>query len=155
MPEVRFDDIPALRALIREQPGDYGPATTVTQDMINRFADVTGDHQWIHTDVDRATRESPFGGPIAHGFLVLSLLPSLADGDDLRIVGQKSTVNYGADKLRFIAPVPAGAAIHARRRLVGADSKSGGTLLTVETEVSVVGAERPALVYRSLALYLP
>lgn len=123
--------------------------------MIDRFSDVTGDHQWIHTDVERCARESPFGGPIAHGFLVLSLLPTLSDGDDLRIVGQRATINYGADKLRFVAPVPAGAAIRARRRLAAVSEKSGGTLLAVETEIRVVGGEKPALGYRSLALYLP
>jgi len=85
----------------------------------------------------------------------LSLLPALSAGGDLRVVGQGSTINYGADKLRFIAPVPAGASIHARRRVMDAIAKGGGTLLTVETEIRVEGADRPALLYRSLTLYLP
>ena len=77
MEDIRFDDIAALKSKISDTFGDWSDPIEVTQDMINRFAELTGDHQWIHVDVERAKRESPFGGTIAHGFLTLSLLPAM------------------------------------------------------------------------------
>ena len=88
METIRFDDIDALNALASEEFGEFGDAVEVTQEMINGFADLTGDHQWIHVDVERCKRESPFGGPIAHGFLTLSLVPRLGGGKGVRITGQ-------------------------------------------------------------------
>lgn len=151
--EVRFDDIEGLNASAGEV-GDWGQQMVVTQDMIDRFAELTGDHQWIHVDVERARRESPFGGPIAHGFLTLSLLPRLSGESGPRIVGYRNAANYGAEKLRFMSPVPAGSAVHARKRLVRAEAKPKGTLVTSEVEVAVVGAERPALLYGMQILYM-
>ncbi|HEX3946830.1 MAG TPA: MaoC family dehydratase [Acidimicrobiales bacterium] len=153
MAEVRFDDIEGLNTQAGEF-SDWSAPLTVTQEMINQFADLTGDHQWIHVDVDRANRESPFGGPVAHGFLTLSLIPGLAPGDQLKVVGHANAANYGAEKLRFMSPVPAGSEVHARIRLVRAEAKPRGTLVTSEVEVGVVGAERPALVYAMQALYM-
>ncbi|MCB0996306.1 MAG: MaoC family dehydratase [Acidimicrobiales bacterium] len=122
--------------------------------MINQFAELTGDRQWIHIDVERAKAESPFGGPIAHGFLTLSLLPGLTP-PGLTFTGQKSAVNYGSEGLRFLAPVPAGSKVHARNRLVSADKhKSGGTLITSEIAVHVVGADKPSLLYKMQILYM-
>lgn len=155
MKEIRFDDIEGLRAQISEEFSDWGPELEVTQDMINRFADLTGDHQWIHVDVERAKRESPFGGPIAHGFLTLSLLPQLRTRSDFAITGFGNAVNYGANKLRFVAPVPAGAKIHARSRMIGVEAKPKGTMVTNELQVAVVGQDVPALVYEMLVLYNP
>lgn len=155
MTEIRFDDIEGLRREIREEYGEWGPEVEVTQEMIQRFADLTGDHQWIHVDVERARRESPFGGPIAHGFLTLSLLPRLRATPGFRIVGFGNATNYGADRLRFISPVPAGSRIHARSRLVAVEPRPAGTLVTTDIAVHVVGQERPALLYRMLVLYHP
>ena len=153
MDRIAFDDIDALNAAASEEFGEWGEAIEVTQDMINRFADLTGDHQWIHVDVERANRESPFGGPVAHGFLTLSLLPSLGAAA-VKVSGQKSATNYGAESLRFLSPVPAGSKIRARARLVKAEARSnGGTLVTSEIEVRVVDAEKPALLYRMQLLY--
>jgi acyl dehydratase len=152
--EIRFDDIEGLRGACSDEFGGPGEPLEITQNMIDDFAALTRDEQWIHVDVERAERESPFGGTIAHGFFVLSLLPGLSDDSDWRIVGHSTTVNYGADKLRFISPVPAGSRIHARRRLVAAEATGKGTRVTAETEVSVVGAPKPALVYRSIALLM-
>ena len=151
--EVRFDDIAAIRELVSTEYGPWGAEVEVTQDMIQRFSDLTGDHQWIHTDVERARRESPFGGPIAHGFLTLSLLGSLRPPLPLSLVGHKNVTNYGAAGLRFVAPVPAGSRIHARARLTDVQQRSTGTLLSVETVVHVVGKDKPSLVYNGLALY--
>jgi len=153
MTEIRFDDIEGLRARIRDEYGGWGPQIQVTQEMIDRFADLTRDRQWIHVDVERAQRESPFGGPIAHGFLTLSLVPALQPRDELQIVGHVNVTNYGCDGLRFLAPVAAGSTLHARTRLVAVEAKRQGTLLNVETAVHVVGNERPALVYKGLTLY--
>jgi acyl dehydratase len=155
MQEIRFDDVEALRSKISDEWGPWGPDVRVTQEMIDRFADLTGDHQWIHVDVERAKKESPFGGTIAHGFLTLSLLPVLRSGSDHKIVGYGNATNYGADKLRFVSPVPAGAEIHARSRLVGVERKPKGTQITTEIAVHVVGQERPALLYTMLVLYHP
>ena len=136
---------------------ELGPSDwmTVDQAMIDKFADATGDHQWIHVDVERAKRESPFGGTIAHGFLTLSLIPKLSAGGALRITGFGNATNYGADKLRFVSPVPAGSSVHARSRLLAAEAKPKGTQLTQEVHVHVVGSERPALTYESLTLFHP
>jgi acyl dehydratase len=155
MEEIRFDDIERMRSKVSEEFGAWGPEIEVTQDMINKFAELTGDHQWIHVDVERAKRESPFKGTIAHGFLTLSLLPTLRTGADHKIVGYGNATNYGADKLRFVSPVPAGSKIRARSRLVAVDPKPKGTQITTEIAVHVVGGERPALLYTMLVLYHP
>jgi acyl dehydratase len=155
MQSIRFDDVEALRAQISEAFGDWGPEVDVTQDMINKFADLTGDHQWIHVDEERAKRESPFGHTIAHGFLTLSLIPVLRPRTAFQIVGYGNATNYGADKLRFVSPVPAGAKIHARMRLAAVEAKPKGTQVTQELAVHVVGSDRPALTYTMLVLYHP
>ncbi|MGH8012118.1 MAG: MaoC family dehydratase [Candidatus Binataceae bacterium] len=154
MENIRFDDVEKLRA---KSGGDFGPWSkpiAVTQEKINQFADVTGDHQWIHIDIERAKRESPFGGPVAHGFLTLSLLPALEIDNDWKVVGYRNVVNYGANKLRFISPVPAGASVHARQRIVAVESRSQGTQITQETQVHVVGNDKPALIYEGIFLYV-
>jgi len=154
--EVRFDDIEALRALCSEEFGPWSQEVEVTQEMIDEFAELTGDKQWIHVDVERAKRESPFGGPIAHGFLLLSLLPRLrGPGRGPRIVGYGSAANYGSDGLRFLAPVPAGSKIHSRSRMIDVQAKPRGTLVSSEMHIHAVGQERPALTYKSLILYSP
>ena len=154
MPEVRFDDIPGLEKLISDQHGPFGEPITITQKMIDDFADITQDHQWIHVDPERATKEGPFDGTVAHGFLVLSMVTALGGGGDNEITGFGSAINYGADKLRFVSPVPADSAIHARRRIDAVRRKGPATQVTFETEVWVVGGKRPAMTYRSLALFM-
>ena len=153
MAEVRFDNVEALNAAAGEF-GEWGPSLTVTQEMINQFADLTGDHQWIYVDVERTKKESPFGGPIAHGFLTLSLVPHLAPRNDPTIVGHQSAANYGAEKLRFMSPARSESEIHSRLRLVRVEAKPRGTLITSEIEVAVVGAERPSLLYAMQILYM-
>jgi acyl dehydratase len=155
MEEIRFDDIARLKTKISDAYGEWSTPVEVTQDMINRFADLTGDHQWIHVDVERATRESPFKRPIAHGFLTLSLLPAMKREPEWKITGFGNATNYGANKLRFVSPVPAGAKIHSRGRLVGAEVHPKGTQVTQEIVVHVVGSDRPALIYEMIVLYHP
>jgi acyl dehydratase len=151
MMEFRFDDIDGMNAAVSEEFGEFGEAIAVTQEMINQFADLTGDHQWIHVDTERA-KAGPFGGPIAHGFLTLSLLPQLAK-KGVVITGHKNAVNFGAEGLRFLSPVPAGAQIHARVRLSGAAEHRAGTLVTSEWAVHVVGNEKPSVLYKMQILY--
>jgi len=151
--EIRFDDIDALNAEASDEFGAWGEAIDVTQEMVDAFAELTGDRQWIHIDVERA-KNGPFGSTIAHGFLTLSLLPALGV-QAVRVTGQGSAINYGAEKLRFLSPVPIPSPVHARGRLVRADKKAKGTLVTTEADVSVVGAEKPSLLYTMQVLYLP
>jgi len=153
--EIRFDDIERLKGKISDTFGAWSDSVEVTQDMINRFAELTGDHQWIHVDVERAKRESPFGGTVAHGFLTLSLLPRLHGSAPWRLAGYGNATNYGANKLRFVSPVRAGAKVHARSRLIGVEARPKGTQLTQEVNVHVVGEDRPALIYEMVVLYHP
>ena len=127
----------------------------VDQERINQFAECTGDHQWIHVDVERARRESPFGTTIAHGYLTLSLLPVMQYSVGTLPDGVKAALNYGADKVRFIQPVKAGAQLRDRITLVGAEDKGNGRiLLTTRHTVEIQGEEKPALVADTLALLM-
>jgi len=155
--DIRFDDLKALTGLVSDEYGDFGEPLRVTQAMVDQFAELTMDHQWIHVDDQRCRENSPFGGPIAHGFLVLSLVNKLnATAGGPRIVGYGSVINYGADKLRFVGAVPSSCELHARRRIAHVRKKGpGGTQISAETEVWVVGSAKPAMFYRSLALFLP
>ncbi|HEU5349670.1 MAG TPA: MaoC family dehydratase [Ktedonobacterales bacterium] len=128
---------------------------TVDQQRINDFAACTGDNQWIHVDVERARRESPFGTTIAHGYLTLSLLPIMQYDIGTRPEGVLAALNYGADRVRFITPVKAGARIRDHITLVGVEDKGGGrVLVTVRHTVEIEGEDRPALVADTLALLL-
>jgi acyl dehydratase len=123
----------------------------VDQERINAFADATGDHQWIHVDVERARTESPYGATIAHGFLTLSLIPALSK-ENYRIDNAKMGINYGLNKVRFLAPVPAGSRIRLRSELVNA-AKVGDTTvdLTVRQTVELDGSDKPAAVAEVIA----
>ena len=143
-----FSGIDDMKARVGEHLG-YTDWSEITQDQVNRFADATGDHQWIHVDVERATRE--IGGPIAHGFLTLSLIPFLAAGL-LNVHGVTRGINYGADKLRFTNMVRVGKRVRLRQKLIGAEPKSGGWQLRMENVVEIEGEDRPALVAESLSL---
>jgi acyl dehydratase len=117
----------------------------VTQESVNLFAEATGDHQWIHVDVERATKESPFGGPIAHGYLTLSLLvPLLAEV--LTISDAAMGVNYGLNKLRFPAPVPVGSRVRAAAVLKEVTEIAGGLQYTLSVTVSRDGGEKPVCI---------
>src|SRR6201997_129841 len=120
MPTPQGYSIRALRDFVGHDFGASAPIT-VDQERINTFADITGDHQWIHVDVTRAKAESPFGGPVAHGFLTLSLLAAFESQNDWHAFGFRNFTNYGANKLRFISPVPAGARIRAHSRIVAVE----------------------------------
>ncbi len=154
METIRFDEIDRLKTKISTEFGPWSKPIEITQEKINQFADVTGDHQWIHIDVERCKRESPFGGPVAHGFLTLSLLPAFEIDAGWKVVGYRNVVNYGANKLRFISPVPAGAKVQARQRIVGVEQRPQGTQITTESQIQVVGSDRPAVIYEGIFLYV-
>ncbi|GAA0914547.1 MaoC family dehydratase [Streptomyces sp. DSM 41524] len=123
----------------------------VTQDRIDTFADATGDHQWIHTDPERAA-QGPFGAPIAHGYLTLSLfIPLFTQLLDVR--GVTTKVNYGLDKVRFPAPVKAGSRIRLVARLTSVEDVPGGVQITVDGTIEVEGGTKPAAVVRSLSRF--
>ncbi|MDZ7791722.1 MAG: MaoC family dehydratase [Xanthomonadales bacterium] len=153
MTEIDINDVDAINQAATQEFGDWGPEVLVTQDMVDQFADLTGDRQWIHVDVERCERESPFGGPIAHGFLTLALMPQVMPPATFTPTGVKNAVNYGSDGFRFLAPVPVGSSLHARTRLCGAESHRAGTLVTTETAIHVVGNDKPSLRYTGKILY--
>jgi acyl dehydratase len=125
----------------------------ITQQRVDTFAAATGDHQWIHVDPQRAAAESPYGGTIAHGYLTLALtnlfLPQL-----IEVQGISMGVNYGADKLRFPAPVPVGSRVRGTATLTAASEVSGGVQTTITLTVEVEGGEKPACVVESLSRWL-
>ena len=121
----------------------------VDQGMIDAFADATGDHQWIHLDVERARRELPGGKTIAHGFLTLSLLPRLARSV-LAIGGRTHTLNYGSNRVRFTAPVPSGARIRLHMKLLAAEPIANGLRFTFENSVEIEGEAKPALIAETI-----
>lgn len=147
--------IPGVDGLAAHLGTEIGvsPWTSIGQSQIQRFAEVTGDHQWIHVDVERASKESPFGGPIAHGYLVLSLLPSLA-WQVLTVQGPRLAVNYGLDRVRFLTPVSADRRVRLRVTLAELREAPMGTLATYENTFELEGAEKPACIARSLTLYV-
>ena len=143
MPAIPVED---YRALVGTETG-VSEWVTVTQAMIDTFADATGDHQFIHVDPARAA-ETPFGGTIAHGFLTLSLLPMLAGRTDgPTVAGVKMGVNYGGNKVRFLAPVRSGKRVRGRFKLLElAEKRPGQWQQTLEFTVEIEGENKPALV---------
>jgi acyl dehydratase len=152
-----FKDAQGLQSLVTEEFGGWSSQVTVDQAMINEFAELTGDFQWIHVDEERCAKESPFGCTIAHGFLTLSLQPKMAGAGSAldSITGWTNILNYGSNKLRFTGAVPVNSDIHQRSRLKSIDVKNHKTTLTMETHIYVVGQdERPAVVYELMIVLM-
>ena len=146
---IKAEEMPSLVGRELEP----SPWFEITQERVNQFADATNDHQFIHIDPDKAA-QTPFGGPIAHGFLTLSLVSYFSTRIGPSIDGVLGALNYGRDRHRFLNPVPVASSVHARSRVVDVTEKSTGVLLKQEIAVHVVGDEKPALVYESLGLLL-
>jgi len=127
---------------------------TIDQDRVNKFADATGDHQWIHIDVERAKRELPTKGTIAHGYLTLSLIPWLG-AQIMKIEGVSRGINYGSNKVRFTNMVPVGAKVRAKLKLLNVEAKGGGKQLTSEYSIEIQGQDRPACVAETIGLVFP
>jgi acyl dehydratase len=133
-----------LKEVVGEHVG-HSDWVTITQEQVNQFAEATGDHQWIHVDPERAKKESPFGAPIAHGYLTLSLIPALLP-QVLVASGFKMGVNYGCNKVRFMAPVPVGSKLRLGVKVVGVEEIAGGSQMTLEATLEVEGAAKPSCV---------
>ncbi|HEU5106971.1 MAG TPA: MaoC family dehydratase [Micromonosporaceae bacterium] len=139
-----FESLAALRAAVGEHLGHSG-WRTIDQERVDAFAGATDDHQWIHVDPERAAA-GPFGGTIAHGYLVLSLLPSFA-AEIYRVDGVRMGINYGLNRVRFPSPVPTGSRLRAGARLLSAEDVPGGGLhLVTEVTVEREGGEKPCCV---------
>jgi acyl dehydratase len=145
MQAVDFADLPGL---VGTEVG-VSDWLQVTQERVNLFADATGDHQWIHVDVERATRE--IGGPIAHGYLTLSLIPHLSEGM-LAVKGVTRGINYGSDKVRFTNMVRVGKRVRLRQKLIGAEPKSGGVQIKNLCTIEIEGEDRPACVAETMSV---
>ena len=143
------------RSLVGEELG-VSDWLEIDQQRVNDFADVTGDHQWIHVDVERAKAESPYGAPIAHGFLTLSLIPALSKGN-FRVEGAKLVINYGLNKVRFLNAVPVGSRVRVRSELADVAAKPDGSTVdltvrhTVELEHQQRTDDKPAAVAEMIA----
>ncbi len=152
MANTTFDGIDEVRAAVGRHLG-HSDWVTVTQERVQTFAEATGDHQWIHVDVARATAESPFGGPIAHSYLTLALtnffLPEVVE-----VRGVSLGVNRGTGTVRFPSPVPVGARLRAGVELVAVDEVAGGIDTTMVITVEREGADKPVCVVESLSRYL-
>ncbi len=145
-----INGIAELKTLVGEHLG-YSPYVEITQEMVNTFAEATGDHQWIHVDVERA-KSGPFGGPIAHGYLTLSLAPMLLP-QIFTVSGISMGVNYGAEKIRFPSPVPVGSRLRAGATLDAVDDIPGGAQVTTTAVFEVEGATKPSCVAQVVYRY--
>ncbi|MEO9968835.1 MAG: MaoC family dehydratase [Hyphomonadaceae bacterium] len=143
--KVAFDD---LESLVGEHIGT-SDWHTIDQDRVNMFAEATGDHQWIHVDVERATQA--LGSPIAHGFLTLSLLPMLS-AEVLNVSGVTRGINYGSNKMRFTNMVPVGSKVRLSQKCVSISPKAGGKQMNVENTIEIEGQERPACVVEGITV---
>jgi acyl dehydratase len=145
MREIAFADLPKM---VGQELG-VSDWVTIDQDRVNLFADATGDHQWIHIDVPRATKE--MGGPIAHGYLTLSLIPYLG-AQISRVTGVTRGINYGSDKVRFTNMVRVGKRVRMRQKLLAVEPKAGGLQMRNECTIEIEGEERPACVAETISI---
>jgi acyl dehydratase len=147
-----FTSVKELPDAVGEHFG-YSEWLTVTQERVNQFADATGDHQWIHVDPERA-RTGPFGGPIAHGYLTLSLV-SVLMRDIYRVDGLAMAINYGTDRVRFPAPLPVGASVRAGGELLSVRETPQGYQIVVRMTVEAQGIEKPVCVADAVVILVP
>jgi acyl dehydratase len=142
--------IEGLKAKVGEHLG-YSEWQDITQEQVNLFADATGDHQWIHVDPERA-KAGPFGGPIAHGYLTLSLAPALLP-QVVQVEGITMGVNYGCNKVRFPSPVPVGSRLRLGASLAEVEDVAGGAQVTMDLTFEVEGADKPSCVAQVVYRY--
>ena len=147
---TKIDGIEGLKAMVGQHLG-YSEWHEVTQEQVNLFADATGDHQWIHVDVERA-KAGPFGAPIAHGYLTLSLAPMLL-AEIQQVNGVAMGINYGLNKLRFPSPVPVGSKVRAGAELASVEDVAGGVQVTMATTFEIEGGTKPVCVAEILFRY--
>ena len=152
--QVSCKDIEAMRSLVSEEFSGWSNQIEVTQELINQFAELSGDDYWIHTDPVKAKAESPFGTTIAHGALVQVLVSRLKMPMDFEVTDFRNIVNYGSDRLRFATPVPAGCRIHARYRIKSVEQGKSGVQVTMEINIHAVGQDRPSVINDLVMLYM-
>ncbi|MEO0465788.1 MAG: MaoC family dehydratase [Pseudomonadota bacterium] len=148
MADPRIVDFAELESLVGQDVG-ASDWHVIDQDRVNLFADATGDHQWIHVDVERATRE--MGSPIVHGYLTLSLLPMLS-AEVLAVSGVTRGINYGSDKVRFTNMVPVGSKVRLVQKCLSVSDKAGGKQMIMESKIEIEGQDRPALVAEAISV---
>lgn len=148
MADPRIIDYADLESISGQEVG-VSDWHTVDQDRVNMFAEATGDHQWIHVDVERATKE--IGGPIAHGYLTLSLIPMLGP-EVLQVKGVSRGLNYGANKVRFTNMVPVGSKLRMRQTCKEVNEKAGGKQMIMECTIEIDGQDRPACVAETITI---
>jgi len=148
MREIAVSELPSL---VGQEIG-VSDWLEITQDRVNRFADATGDHQWIHVDIERATKE--LGSPIAHGYLVLSLIPFLAK-NIVTYTGVSRGINYGCNKVRFTNTVPVGSRLRMRLKVLSVEPRGAGFMVTNQCTIEREGEERPACVAESVSITYP
>jgi acyl dehydratase len=147
-----FNGVGELEAAVGEHLG-YSDWHQVTQEAVNQFAEATGDHQWIHVDVEKA-KQGPFGGTIAHGYLTLSLIPMLV-WQVYEVQGISMGVNYGSNKVRFPTPVPVGSRVRAGVELVSVEQSAIGYTVTAKVTIELDGAPKPACIAETLSVIVP
>lgn len=152
--KISCKDEAAMRALVSEEFSGWSNEFTVTQEVINEFARLSGDDYWIHTDIERSKEQSPFGTTIAQGALVQVLTSQLQIPLDYEVVDFNNMVNYGSDRLRFPAPVPSGCKIRARARVKGMEKVKSGMQMTLEINIHIVGQDRPSVINDLVVLYM-
>lgn len=150
--EIDFRDRERLEAWIGRW-SEVGPRLQLGQELINGFAELSGDHNWIHVDLERCVRESPFGGAVAHGNLVLSLIPRMRPEEAWRVAGHRQAINRGFNKVRFLRPVLAGSVLRCRAQLLAVEVGKKGTDLVKEYCVYRDGQDEPALAAEILLRY--
>ncbi len=143
MAHTTVEGIKGVQSLVGKHLG-YTDWVTITQEQVDKFADATEDHQWIHVDPERARKESPYGGPIAHGYLTLSLVSAMLQ-QIVEITGFRMGVNYGTEKVRFPSPVPVGGRVRAGATMESATPFDGGIQMNLAVTVEVEGASKPAM----------
>ena len=152
--QIDCKDLDAMNALVSDKFSDWSNQIEVTQELIDQFAELSGDNYWMHTDPVKARAESPFGTTIAHGMLVHALVNKLKMPMDFEVTGFNNIVNYGSDRLRFPAPVPSGCRIHGRYRIKSVNAVKSGVQMTMEINVHVVGQDRPSVINDLVMLYM-
>ena len=146
-----INSIEDAKALEGEEVG-LSEWAVIDQNRIDQFAEATADYQWIHVDTERAAREMPNGKTIAHGYMTLALIPALT-GDFVEVPNLSRAINYGVNKVRFYTPIPAGAKVRARAKVLQARRRAGALLLTSEVRIEVEGERKPACVAETLGMY--
>ena len=151
MAQTTAEGVEGVQGLVGQHLG-HSDWVTITQEQVNQFAEATGDHQWIHVDVERAKAESPFGGPIAHGYLTLSLLASLSS-QVLAVTDTVMGVNYGLNKVRFPSPVPVGSRVRLTATLKSVEEVTGGLQVTLGAVIEREGGDKPVCIAEPVFRY--